>query len=119
MQAVSSPSSAAVFSDAQLHEAARLFLMLSEPARLQILRALLAGPANVSSLVVQTGLKQGTVSKHLGLLADARLVRGERVGTFVRYSVSDPVIKKLCTLVCDRIENDARERFSELVGRNR
>lgn len=115
MQDNSSSRSAGLFSDAQIHEASRLFAMLSEPARLLILRSLFAAPSTVSGLVAATGLKQGTVSKHLGLLSDARLVRGERQGTFVRYGICDPLIKKLCSLVCERIEKDARVRYSELV----
>ena len=103
-------------SDAQVDEAARLFAILSEPSRLKLLRALMGAPLTVSELIEATGMKQGNVSKHLGVLLNARFVAREREGNFARYAIADPNLFQLCELMCTRIETDARRRAVELAG---
>ncbi len=105
-------STSSILSDAHLYAAARLFTVLSEPSRLLLLRELMAAPLNVSALVAQTGLKQGTVSKHLGILLEARIVQRTRSGMFVRYRLADPTVKQLCRIVCQRTERDAQNRLT-------
>lgn len=103
-------------SDAQIEEAARLFGILSDPSRLKLLRALMTEPLTVSELIEVTDMKQGNVSKHLGVLLSARFVAREREGNFARYSLSDPKLYELCDLMCVRIANDAHQRITELTG---
>jgi DNA-binding transcriptional ArsR family regulator len=43
---------------------------------------------------------QPNISKHLQILFDAGLVGRERCGNSVLYSIADPVVFKLCELVC-------------------
>ena len=106
-------------SDHQITEAARLFGLLAEPARLVILRALMSGPANVSELVDRTGLKQGNVSKHLGILLGSRFVDRRREGHFVIYAIADPSLFQLCDLMCRRIESDATTQARRLAQSRR
>jgi len=101
-------------SDAQIKEAARLFAILSEPSRLKLLRALMSEAMTVSDLMAATGMKQGNVSKHLGVLLDARFVAKEKEGNFARYSIADPNLFALCEIMCGRMEQEARRRFAEL-----
>lgn len=101
-------------SDAQVREAARLFAMLAEPARLFLLRELMAGPANVTELMQRTGLKQGNVSKHLGILLQSRFVRRNREGNHAIYEISDPAVHQLCELMCERLQRDARDYAEQL-----
>lgn len=103
-------------SDGQIEEAAALFGILSEPSRLRLLRALMDGGLTVSGLMEATGMKQGNVSKHLGVLLRARFVRREREGSFARYEISDRRLFPLCRLMCERMSHDARSRLSELGG---
>ena len=103
-------------SNAQVEEAARLFAILSEASRLKLLRALMSEAMTVSDLMAATGMKQGNVSKHLGVLLDARFVAKEKEGNFARYSIADPNLFTLCELVCGRMEQEARQRFAELSG---
>lgn len=91
-------------SDAQIDAAAQIFGVLSEPTRLRLLRALMYGPKTVTELVEATGLKQGNVSKQLGILLGARFVSREKEGNFARYTLADPTLYMLCDLVCGRIE---------------
>lgn len=105
-------------SDGQVEEAARLFGMLSEPARLYLLRALMEGAAPVGKLVALTGIKQGTVSKHLGILHASRFVARRREGTQVWYEISEPALFELCELMCSRIQRDVEGQIARLgVGR--
>lgn len=101
-------------SDARLEEVSRLFGILSESSRLKLLRALMEKPMNVSELMEATGMKQGNVSKHLGVLLNARFVAREREGNFARYTLADPKLYQLCDLMCTRIEDDAKRRIEEL-----
>jgi len=102
--------------DAQLEEAARLFGILSEPSRLRLLRSLMGGSRTVGELVEATGMRQGNVSKHLGVMLGARFVTREREGTFVRYAIAEMRLFDLCGLMCARIEDDARRRVVELAA---
>lgn len=102
--------------DAQIDEAARLFAILSEPSRLKLLRALMSGPMTVTELIEVSGMKQGNVSKHLGVLLGVRFVAKQREGNFARYAIADPRLTTLCGLMCSRIADDARERLKALAG---
>lgn len=102
---------ALVMSDAQVEEAARLFALLAEPARLFLLRALMTGGRlNVGQLVAATGLKQANVSKHLGILASVGFVSRQQEGNFAHYEIADPSVPSLCELMCSRIQREARHR---------
>ncbi|MBK1879921.1 ArsR/SmtB family transcription factor [Pelagicoccus mobilis] len=103
-------------SEGQLTEIAKLFNLLSEPARLRLISALMPGPRTVGELVSETGLKQGNASKHLGMLLDAELVERQKEGNFARYSIKEPMLFELCKIVCDRTEEKLKERLSSLLG---
>lgn len=64
---------------------AAFFKALSEPARLQIVRALSDECRPVSEVVAATGLPQPLVSHHLRILRDAGIARPDRRGAFVYY----------------------------------
>jgi ArsR family transcriptional regulator len=103
-------------SDAQIEEASILFGILAEASRLRILRALMEKPLTVTALVGATGMKQGNVSKHLGLLLSSRFVAREREGNFIRYRITDRRLFALCELMCARIDQDARQRLEQLAS---
>jgi len=67
---------------------APVFRVLGEPARLQILSAIAAQPAQevrACELVESLGLAQPTVSYHLKLMFEAGLLAKERRGTAIYY----------------------------------
>ena len=80
---------------AELGEWARGFSLLSDPTRLGILKMLSTGPSNVTALCDGLGLKQPTISHHLGLLRMGRLVTGTRQGKSVVYTVDQANLKAL------------------------
>jgi DNA-binding transcriptional ArsR family regulator len=101
-------------SDSHIEEIARIFGVLSEPSRLKLLRALMERSMTVSELMEATGMRQGNVSKHLGLLLVAGFVERASEGNFARYSLRDPTVIELCRLMCTRVEEHARQKLNEL-----
>jgi DNA-binding transcriptional ArsR family regulator len=98
---------------------ARLFGVLAEPTRLEILQTLRAGPLTVSALVEVLGAKQANVSKQLGILHAAGLLWRERDGNAVAYGIADPMIFDLCELVCGKLRRDAERQLDALGGAKR
>jgi DNA-binding transcriptional ArsR family regulator len=83
----------------ELSEWARGFALLSDPTRLGILKMLAAGPKNVTTLCDALGLKQPTISHHLGLLRMGRLVVGTRKGKSVVYVTDGASMKELAVAI--------------------
>jgi ArsR family transcriptional regulator len=88
---------------------AEKFRMLSDPTRLAILRSLMEGERNVTQVVKETGRNQANVSKHLKMLTEAGLVGRRKEGLQVFYALDDPLVEKLCKLVCETIVQEAQE----------
>jgi len=66
------------------------FNALGDPVRLRVLSMLAAAPTGeicVCDFVGPLGKTQGTISHHLKILSEAGLVRGERRGKWVWYSL--------------------------------
>jgi len=68
--------------------AARLFALLSDPCRLQIIEALAKKRGCVSELQLATKRSQPNVSQHLRVLREAGLVAARREGKRVCYSLA-------------------------------
>jgi len=79
---------------------AHRFRVLGEPTRIKLLDRMRTGPATVQELQRATGASQQNVSKHLGVLAQAGLVKREKQGAFVRYEVADESVFRMCEEVC-------------------
>jgi ArsR family transcriptional regulator len=71
--------------------ASGLMRLLGDEARLRLLRLLARESLNVTELTAVMGLAQSGVSRHLGLLKDARLVTEERTGNFTWYRLNPEV----------------------------
>ena len=78
---------------------ANLCQALADPTRILILYALGEAPRHVSELADSLEAPQSTVSRHLKVLRERRLVSSTRDGTSVLYALADPrVIDALDTL---------------------
>ena len=88
------------------------FRMLADPTRLAILRTLTQGERNVTQVVEETGRNQANVSKHLKMLAEAGLVVRRKAGLLVFYKLDDPLVERLCKLVCETIVEEAHEEMA-------
>lgn len=67
---------------------ARIGKAMSAPARLVIMNILNQGPRTVEALAQEAGLSVANTSSHLQVLRGASLVRSERRGNHVEYSVA-------------------------------
>lgn len=86
---------------------AEKFRMLSDPSRLSILHCMMGQQElNVGQIVKLSGRQMANVSKHLKQMADAGLVNRRKDGAFVLYRLDDPVLEKICQLVCDSLRRD-------------
>lgn len=95
---------------------AERFKALAEPARLEILNCLRAGEMTVSDLVIETGLGQANVSKHLQLLLSLGFVTRRKEGLFAYYELADNEVFRLCDIMCGRIESETRARRKILAS---
>ena len=93
---------------------AKRFRLLGEPLRLRILQVLEPGERTVNDIVEALDANQSNVSKHLGILYDGGLVGRRRDGTSMHYFIADPIVFKLCELVCRSAADDAQAIASEL-----
>jgi DNA-binding transcriptional ArsR family regulator len=98
-----------------IESVARRFRVLGEPQRLRILQILERTPKNVSDVAQGLGASQPNVSRHLRALFEAGLIKRRRSGTSTVYSVSDPLVFRLCSLVCDSLVERARADFEEIA----
>jgi ArsR family transcriptional regulator len=83
-------------------ELAKLAWALAHPARLRILRILLAKESCIcGEIVEELPLAQSTVSQHLKILKEAGLVMGEVDGPKVCYCINPTAMKRMKKLVSD------------------
>lgn len=82
---------------------ARRFKTLSDPNRLKIINTLGSLEMNVNDLVLATGMRQSTVSRHLAELLSSGIVSRRRDGLNAIYRVTDETIFAICDLVCSRL----------------
>ena len=80
-------------SQENIPQLADTFRLMGDTSRLRIILACLAEPINVTQIAEVLGLSQSLVSHHLRLLRAARLLRSERQGQQVFYSVADDHIE--------------------------
>jgi DNA-binding transcriptional ArsR family regulator len=95
--------------DALVELIAERFRVLGEPMRVRLLDRLRAGDATVGELADALGTSQQNVSKHVGVLARAGLVRREKDGNAVRCAIADPSVMELCELVCGGLRRQVAE----------
>lgn len=98
---------------------ARRFQVLGEPCRIRILQTLQGGAMTVNQIVGELNGNQPNISKHLQILFDAGLVRRERSGNSVFYKIADPVVFRLCELVCRSTARQAAhvQRYAAVASR--
>lgn len=103
-------------SDAMFEAVAAQFRALGEPARLRILSRLLEGEATVGELAATFGWSVANASKHAALLAAEGFLLRRREGATVVCSVADPVVARLCDLMCGRATERAARGLAAVRG---
>ena len=94
---------------------ARIIKALAHPTRLFFVEQLSHGKRCVCELNEMVDADVSTVSKHLAVLRNAGIVRDEKRGSKVFYSLRTPCVLNFFTCVEGVIEATAREQ-AELVS---
>ncbi len=82
---------------------------LSDPTRILILYELRDGPHNVGELAEALAMSQPSVSRHLKVLRDRRMVRTERNGMNIYYSIADERVLQALDLLRDVLAQTIEE----------
>ena len=72
---------------------ARILKALAHPSRVFMVDKLQSGPRSVLELTQMVGTDVSTVSRHLAVLKSAGIVRDERDGNTVYYSLACPCVQ--------------------------
>jgi DNA-binding transcriptional ArsR family regulator len=103
----------------EIEELSEIFKALSDPTRLRLIKLLseqppveCPGECNgrrflcVNALAHRVGVTQSAVSQHLRVLRQAGLVRGERHGSFMHYSLDKDGLEKYKAALRDTLGED-------------
>lgn len=84
------------------YDTARVLAALAHPARMRIIRQLACLDASCcKDIVAQLDLAQSTVSQHLKILVDARLVHYRPSGQSSHYSINPEAFASVASFVSD------------------
>lgn len=81
--------------DLQAQRVAELFSVLGDSSRVKIIAALLKGPMNVQALADEVGISPSGISHHMRSLRQLNLVRANKQGRQVFYSLEDQHVEEL------------------------
>ncbi len=88
----------------------RVMKALSDPGRVTILKLLGARELCACEIISALKLAQPTISRHMKVLADAGLVTGRKVGSWVHYRVAQeaasPYARTMLAQLSGWLEND-------------
>ena len=85
---------------------------IADETRQQIMRLCCCRQLSVSEIVKQMGVTQPTVSHHLRILRDAELVKAERRGKEIYYTLNQEKMAQSCCQVADHFAPDVELQIS-------
>jgi DNA-binding transcriptional ArsR family regulator len=111
----------------QMH--AEICAGLADPKRILILYALAENPHTVSELVELLNINQPSISRHLKVLRERKMVTTDRIGAAVQYTISDDrliqALDLLRAVLASRLNDQAalaisvnQSQDSQLSGEN-
>jgi ArsR family transcriptional regulator len=103
----------------EIEKLAEIFKALSDPTRLRLVKLLSEHPLHdcsnechghgflcVNALAHRLGVTQSAVSQHLRILRQARIVRGERHGHFMHYSIDQDGLEQYKAKLLEMLGED-------------
>ena len=90
---------------------AKIIKAMAHPTRLFIVDELSRGEKCVCELTEMVGADMSTVSRHLGILKNVGVIRDEKRGAQVFYSLRVPCVLNFFTCVESVLETAAREQL--------
>lgn len=94
-----------------------IFKALSDPTRREILRMLREKPMAAGELSDAFPITKGSLSHHYNILKSAELVRVERRGQFLVYSLNTSVFEDAMTMLVDLFDTNAASKKRKGVKR--
>lgn len=86
----------------QFSHTAELLKAIAHPVRLCIIRGLLEkGKCNVTTMKNCLQIPQPTVSRHLQVLKNSKIIKGERKGLEINYTVCNKKISKIVKILLE------------------
>ena len=79
----------------EITKLANMFSVLGDPTRLKIVLCLMEKEASVTEIVNALELTQSAVSHQLRILKDAHVLKSEKNGKMVIYSLNDNHVKEI------------------------
>lgn len=92
-----------------MEKVAQMYKALSEEIRLRIVMLLIHGELCVCELMEIFGESQSKISRHLAYLKHSGIVKSRRVGTWMHYSLNEPLEGYVSSQIAFM-----RERLSEM-----
>jgi len=86
----------------------RVFKALAHPIRIKIVKTLMDGPLCVCVLNENVEFSQSNLSQHLKILKDAGILKSEKDGLRIIYSIKDEEIKNLLYVTEKIIKNEVQ-----------
>jgi DNA-binding transcriptional ArsR family regulator len=93
-------------------KAAKLFKSLSHPLRLAIACGLRGRPCTQTYMSEVLKIPQSTVAQHLKILRAEGIVKCERNGLEVVFSLADTVVPLMLDTLCRRVDKDSDNVYS-------
>ena len=84
----------------------KIYKALAHPIRIKIVKSLLDGPLCVCILNENVEFSQSNLSQHLKILKDAGILKSEKDGLRILYSIKDDEIKNLLKVTEQIIRNE-------------
>ena len=94
-----------------------LFKALADPTRREILRLLRAGSLDAGESAEQFTMTRASLSHHCNLLKQADLVRTERRGQHIVYSLNTTVLQDAASLLMDLLNAPQQEPADDAQDR--
>ena len=92
--------------DFLIDSSVNIFKALGDETRLRIMNALLEKPLTVTGIVANTNVSQSCVSHQLKFLKQLRLVKSERKGKYIVYSLDDEHIIDIITVTYEHVKEE-------------
>ena len=102
-----------------ISDVADIFKQLGDASRLRIAVCCMGGDVCVTDIAERLRLSPSLVSHHLRLLRAARLVRADRRGKQVYYSLADSHVRSVLTDMVDHVSERYEDALLPLQGAKR
>ena len=95
----------------------RVYKALAHPIRIKIVRTLREGPLCVCILNENVEFSQSNLSQHLKILKDAGILKCEKDGMRILYSIKDDEVKNLLEVTETMIKNEINMMSSNFADK--